>query len=88
MQREKEEGDVPTKPVKAGRKDLGVAGIVVCVCVWMCGWEEVVILDDVDESRMPEVRLCFDDFVGIYMVDEVVVDRRMLVACCSSRLIV
>jgi hypothetical protein len=25
------EGDVPMKPVKAGRKDLGVAGIVVGV---------------------------------------------------------
>ena len=30
---ERKGGDVPTKPVKAGRKDLGVAGIVVCRCV-------------------------------------------------------
>ena len=38
------------KPVKAGRKDLGVAGIVrVCVCVF-CGWRGVVGFGDVVES--------------------------------------
>ena len=51
------------------------------VDVWLersCG------CDDVDESRMLGVRLCFDGFVGVYVVDEVVVDRRMLVACCLN----
>ena len=57
--------DVPTKPVKAGRKDLGVAGIV-CVCVW----RGVVIFGGVAELGMLDVRLCFDRFV----VDGVVVE--------------
>lgn len=58
--------------------------LLALLCVWMCGWEEVVVFGDADESRMLGVKLCFDGFVGVYVVDELVVDRRKLVSRCLS----
>ena len=48
--------------MKAGRKDLGVAGIFVCCLERSFGGSSI----------------------GDFVVDEVVVDRRMLVACYLS----